>query len=479
MVKIELNNFKCKLVAERKLLLKLRNRFAIRNPNAFFIRRRGNVDSSWDGKIHYITDAFYFKTGLLTQVVEVLEKEFKEKVKIIDKRVDFNVKPKFVSKIGKLESRDTQEGAIKAIINNKVKGIDLPIGVLNCATNTGKTAIMVGLYLAYKKKIPTLVLLKDGELFEQFLREMPELIGDDFGYVRGKNIHWNKFTIAMVQTVSRNINIYKRDLAKYGMVLVDEADEGESAQYRTILQNCYNSVVRVGLSGSIFMKNLAKDKPKNQNLHQFFGEELYKVTKRENIDKGYSTELTINMCEGNIDRGLYIGNNYKEAYDKIIVYNDEFREKALRRIKINLLLNRKPMIVLCQFHHHVELMHKAITNRFKGTNLNIIACHHKTKGKTNILNNFREGKYDILVTTYIVKRGKNFPLLRYICNVAGGDSIATVSQIMGRLERKDDSKDMGYLDDFYHLGKYVERHSKHRLIQMKKEEMILKERFKI
>lgn len=478
MITIELNNFKSKLVGERKVLLQLKKKFALNNPNAFFIRRMGKVDSSWDGKIHYITDAFYFKTGLLPQVVETLEKEMGQKVKIEDLRKDFDTKPKFPKKIGNLETRDTQAGAIKAIIENEVKGIKFPIGVINAATNTGKTAIMVGIYLAYKRNIPALVLLKDGELYEQFLTEMPELVGEDFGYVRGKDIKWNKFTIAMVQTLYRNIDQHKRELGKYGIVLVDEADEGESKSYRTILQHCYNSVVRVGLSGSIFMKNLAKDKPKNQNLHSFFGNEVYKVTKRENIDKGYSTELTINMCKGNEDPNLYIGKDYKAAYDKIIVYNDEFREKALRRIKINLLLNRKPMIVLCQFHHHVDLMNRAILTRFKGTKLRIEHCHHKTKNKTQILKDFRDGKIDILITTYIVKRGKNFPLLRYICNVAGGDSIETVSQIMGRLERKHDSKTMGYLDDFYHLGKYVERHSKHRLIQMKKEEMILKERFK-
>lgn len=477
MIKIELNNFKSKLVGERKKLIALKNKFALRNPNAFFIRRRGNVDSSWDGKIHYITDAFYFKTGLLPQIVKAIE-ESGDKVKIIDHRNDFKVKPKFVKQLGKLEARDTQEGAIKSIINNEIKGIPFPIGVINAATNTGKTAIMAGIYLAYKRKIPALVLLKDGQLFDQFLVEFPELVGDDFGYVRGKVANWNNFTIAMVQTVAPKIDIYKKELIKFGMVLVDEADEGESAQYRKILQHCYNSMVRVGLSGSIFMKNLAKDKPKNQRLHEFFGDEVYKVTKRENMDKGYSTEVVVNMCAGNETEVTYQGNNYKEAYDRIIVYNDAFIEKALKRIKINLLIGRKPMIVLCQFHHHVDLMHKAINNKFGKTKLKIVACHHKTKDKTKILLDFRNGEYDILITTYIVKRGKNFPLLRYICNTAAGDSVETVSQIMGRLERKHETKKKGYLDDFYHRGKYVERHSKHRLAQYKKEQITVKERFK-
>lgn len=477
MITIELGNFKSRLVGKAQTLLKLKKAFAINNPNAFFIRKQGRVDSSWDGKIHYITDAYYFKTGLITQIIKYLEEEMGEEVRIDDRREDILVKPKFQRVVGNLEARDTQEEAIKSIINNKVKGLALPIGVINAATNTGKTAIMAGIYLAYKRKIPALVILKDGGLFEQFKKEIPLLVGDDFGYVRGKEANWNKFTIAMVQTLSRNISLHKRELSKFGMVLVDEADEGESKMYRTVLQHCYNSAVRVGLSGSIFMSKLAKHKPKNQNLHSFFGEEVYKLTKMENVEKGYSTNLTIRMCEGNTDKTLYKGKNYPEAYDKQIVFNFDFIEKVLKRIRINILLKRTPMLVICKYHRHTDMMYKAIEHKF-GKHLRIAKAHHKTKERNQIMEDFRDGKYDILVTTYIVKRGKNFPLLRYICNVSAGDSIETVSQIMGRLERVHKSKVMGYLDDFYHLGAYIERHSKHRLIQYKKEGFKLIEKYK-
>lgn len=470
MITIELNNYKSKLVGPIKKLMAIKQAFALRNPNAYFIRRLGKVEPGWDGKIHYITDSYYFKTGLLPQIYKYITEELGEKVKVVDLRKDMTagIEVKVPKTIKGLSERETQYKAIKSIVENKVGDIKFPIGVIDAATNSGKTAIMVGIYLAYKGKVPALVLLKDGDLFEQFLTEIPLLVGDDFGYVRGKNSKWGKFTIAMVQTLSRDIHKYRQEIMKKGIILVDEADEGESKMYRTVLQYCNNSIVRVGLSGTIFMSNLAKHRPKNQNLHSFFGETVFKVTKKENVELGYSTELVIRMCKGNTNPHIYGGKDYKECYDKVIVYGDELREKALKRIRVNLLLKRVPMLIICKYHNHVDLMYKAINNRF-GKKYKVAMVHHKTKDRSKIIQDFREGNYDILVTTYIVKRGKNFPKTRYLCNLSAGDSIETVSQLMGRLERVYKGKDKAYFDDFYHLGKYLEKHSKNRLRQYKKE----------
>lgn len=38
------------------------------------------------------------------------------------------------------------------------------------------------------------------------------------------------------------------------------------------------------------------------------------------------------------------------------------------------------------------------------------------------MKDFREGKIDILVSTTIIARGKNFPKLRYLLNAASMDS---------------------------------------------------------
>ena len=156
-----------------------------------------------------------------------------------------------------MEPREYQGVGIQAFIDNKVGDIHFPIAVFNAATNAGKTLLMAGIWLAYQKKIPALVLLNDGDLYEQFKREIPELVGEEnFGYVRGKEAKWANFTIVMVQTLSQKIHIYKTQLLKYGITFIDECDLANNKTYKTVLQACKSANVRVSLSGSIFLSNL-------------------------------------------------------------------------------------------------------------------------------------------------------------------------------------------------------------------------------
>lgn len=478
MVTILINNNKCKLQGPLKILNKIQKDFKVRNPNAFFIRKMGNVQQGWDGKINYITDSGYFKTGLLHKVITWLQTNNHE-IEIIDHRPDFNIKPKAPKKIGDfLLTGDYiyQRQAIKAIINNKIAGINIPTGVLDAATNSGKTTIMAGIYLAYKRKIPCIVLLKDGDLFEQFKREIPELIGhEDFGYVRGKEQNWNKFTVAMVQTLSRDIKKFKKELIKFGMVLVDEADEADSKSYKTIITNLYNTVIRVGLSGSIYMSKLAKDKPKNENLRSFFGEVVFRIDKMEMVKKGLSTKVVIKMHRGNtkaippappeVDMS-----EYQWQYLQGITNNFERAHKGLELLKYNIKLKRLPALIICRFHKHIELLYSVI-NKSLGSKYVVKYVHGGINKQTrkDILEDFRVGKIDILISSFIIKRGKNHPLIKYIQNAAGSDSQETVSQIMGRGERLHSSKKKYYLDDFFDEGSYLRRHSKHRVIYYKKE----------
>lgn len=476
MVTIEVTNDKCKLVGNIKTLNKVKKAFKVKNPNAFFIRMRAKgIQPNWDGMVHYVTEANYFKVGLLPQVYRYITEVLEEKVEFVDHRLDFNVKPKTPKKVGDLTPMVHQIEAIESITQNKVGKMDFPVGAINAATNAGKTLIMAGIYLAYKRKIPAIVLLNDGDLFEQFKRELPSLVGDDFGYVRGKDAKWGKFTIAMVQTVSQKIGLYRAQLRKKGIVLVDEADLADNKTYKTVLQNCTSANVRVALSGSLFLSQLKKDFVKNQNIHSFFGDEVYNISKKELVDKGVSTEVMITMYKGSTKVG--IKGDFKGEYDRSITYNEERAKVCSDIIRHNAKVGRLPAIVVCQYHNHTELMYQ-IFKRELGHKYTIAYVHHKVKERTKIFKDFREGKIDILISTFIIKRGKNFPLTRYLLNAAGSDSHETILQIMGRLERKHDSKKRAYLGDLWDEGVYLKRHSKHRLSYYKKTGFKVKEKYK-
>lgn len=470
MIQIIVNNNKCKLVGDLKLLIKIRNNFSIKHPNAFWVRKSSNV-SNWDGKVYFITESFYFKTGLLTHVYDYIKKELNQKVKIEDNRLPFGVEPVVPKKYNGYDFtgvRSYQVEAVEKIVHNKVGNISLPVGIIDAATNAGKTIMMALLYLSYHKKIPAIVLLKDGDLFEQFKKEIPDIIGnEDFGYVRGKEAKWNKFTIVMVQTISRDINKYKKELSKFGIVAIDEADESGSDSYTKIISNLINTSVRVGLSGSIFMSKLKKDQLSNARIKEFLGDVVFKITKQEMVKKGLSSDVVIKIFEGNTNIGT--NGDYMQQYDNLITNNEKRLKNSIDRLKFNVKVGRTPALLIGRFREHVESTYKAAKKEFPNKRVEYVHAGINSNVRKTILEDFRVGKVDILVSSFIIKRGKNHPLIKYIQNISATDSNETISQIMGRGERIHDNKKKYHLDDFYDKGHYLERHSKHRIMYYKKE----------
>lgn len=464
-VRLDINNNKCKIDCSLRLLNELDKVFAIKNPNAYHIRRF--FPRGWDGKMHYITESGYIKSGLVPKLHRYLtEKE--HEVIIHDHRLE-TIEPEIPEKIGEHTPRDYQREAIEKIIFNKVGDVPYRIGVIDAATNAGKTTIMAGIYLAFKRKAKCIVLLNDGDLFEQFKKEMPLLVGKDFGYVRGTEKKWNNFTVAMVQTLARDIKQYAHELNSFEIALVDEADLADNKSYKKILQNLVNTSVRVGLSGTIYMSKLAKDQMGHENLRSFFGDILFKITKKEMVDKGHSTEVIVKVVQGNTLPG--VKGSYKDEYDKCITNNPQRHLASWKRVLYNAKRKRMPMLVICQFHKHIDALYKFYKEQPESKRYRIAAVHHETPNRLELLQQFRDGKIDILIASFIVKRGKNFPLLRYLQNAAGSDSNATVSQLWGRLERKHASKSKAYMDDLFDEGHYLKRHSKHRINYYRRENM--------
>lgn len=448
-----------------KYATKLYNEFAIRHPNAFYLRTRQRGMQNWDGKIKYITKTGQFKIGLLPSVYKRCI-ELGIKPIIVDMRQPLPKVSKVVTQIGKYKLRPEQEKAVKAILSNKLGETPFQIGVLDYTVNAGKTLIMSALYLSYKKQLKTLLITNDSDWLNQARDEFKQYLpGEDITFVQGKVLNWNNFTIGMVQSISRNMRYYQNELAKIDMVLIDEADQGSSKQYQNVITRLFNTRVRIGLSGTIYMSKLAKDKVKNMNLRCFFGDVLAEFKLKDSIKKGYSTKTIVKTVEGKPWFGNWESDcmSYNEIYDDSITNNKIAWTMALDRLKWNLNQGRYPALVVCKHIAHCENLYEFFKERLDNThNIAYVHVNTPTKLRQQIMKDFREGKIDILVSTTIIARGKNFPKLRYLLNTASMDSQEKSIQFLGRLVRKDESKSKVYLDDLHYPGNYLSRHGNHR-----------------
>lgn len=448
-----------------KYAIKLYNEFAIRHPNAFYLRTRQRGMQNWDGKIKYITKTGQFKIGLLPSVYKRCI-ELGIKPIIVDMRQPLPKVSKVVTNIGKYKLRPEQERAVKSVINNRVGDIPFQIGVLDLTVNFGKTLIMTSLYLSYKKQLKTLLITNDSDWLNQAREEFKQYLpGENITFVQGKVLNWSNFTIGMVQSISRNMRFYQKELSQIDMVLIDEADQGGSKQYQNVITRLFNTRIRIGLSGTIYMSKLAKDRVKNMNLRCFFGDVIAEFKLKDSIKKGYSTKTIVKTVEGKPWFGNWESDcmSYNEIYDDSITNNKIAWTMALDRLKWNLNQGRYPALVVCKHIAHCENLYKFFKERLDNThNIAYVHVNTPTKLRQQIMKDFREGKIDILVSTTIIARGKNFPKLRYLLNTASMDSQEKSIQFLGRLVRKDESKSKVYLDDLHYPGNYLSRHGNHR-----------------
>lgn len=443
-----------------KILNKLYQEFEVRHPNWFQIMKYQRGNNKWDGKIHFISERGEFELGLLQTIYNRLI-NMGCKVKVIDQRNIPIIQPVVLKEINGYTLREAQINAVKALINNKLGNYPHYIGVQDMSVGSGKSLTMAAIHLAFKRKYNTLILLNDSDLFNQFKKEFPAYLGKGIPitFIQGSKVNkWSEFNIGMVQSICRNIKTYQRQLANIDIVLVDEADQATSKTYQTVIRHLYNTKVRVGLSGTIYMSKLKKDLLKNMNTRKFFGDILSTVTISDMVKKGQSTPVVVKMVPSLQNALCY--DDYMEEYNASIICKHSFKV-SLERTVWNIKQGRLPALIVTKYIDHCEKLYKFYKRRLEDKYI-IKYVHHKTKERDNILKEFRDGKIDILISTTIISRGKNFPLLKYLQNCASMDSNEKSIQILGRLVRTHESKKKAYLDDICYMGHYLTRHGNHR-----------------
>lgn len=335
------------------------------------------------------------------------------------------------------------------------------------------TLVFSAIHEAYQRKLKTILLLNDADLFNQFKREIPKLLpGEDISFIQGgpKSNRIGNFNVAMVQSLSRNLKAYSHMLSQIDICLIDEADIIDNNTYKNVIEQLYNTQVRIGLSGTIYMSKLKKDLVHNMNVMSFIGPKLDIVTLKDQMKSGRATPVVVKIVPV---PQISLSSTYQDEYMDNVVYNKKAHQVSWDRIKYNAMQGRFPMLIVTKIIDHSKDLYEFIRekNEAMGNPYTIAQVDHTTSNRKAILENFRLGKIDILVSTTIISRGKNFPSLKYLQNAAGMNSNEKSIQILGRLVRKHESKSKAYLDDLAYQGTYLSRHSKHRVRYYKKEKL--------
>jgi superfamily II DNA or RNA helicase len=442
-----------------ELVQNLRQYMSVDVPGAFFANKK--LHYHWDGKKYFLTPGGKFATGFLPVLLKFIEEEYSDlEVEIIDQRENLPIfSPIFQSKIGPITVNDGyihQKQLIEAYnhsIEFRGQQIYFPRGVVDAATNAGKTAVMAGIFLNLEGEQKMLVVIHRKTVYRELLEFFREVFGgigeiNDQYYTIGRRV-----TLCMIQSLYSKIedpNV-KKDLAGFTVLCVDEAHRAGAVTYTKTLVHC-GAGMRVFVSGSAFDSDAIVSKMIIVGLS---GPRLATVTKKEMMDKGISTPVTVHVHLCNtILRGPVL--DYDDCIKKLI-------HESIERVSIvaQIIRNRQavgPVLIFVEETQHGIFLYENLKDSF-----NIELSHSKDPDLIRKVDAFRAGELDCIITTGILKEGVNLPKIRTIIDCSGGQSKINIKQRMGRGERLEEGKTEVEYHDFYDIGRYISKHSIKRL----------------
>lgn len=417
----------------------------------------------WDGNICYVNKLKQFPTGFLESIIQEVERLGVE-VEVLDHRNNpIIIKDKFVVEVGNDENyilRDYQQRVIKDTLNKKVGGHPYNRGLWFVAPNAGKTSIMAGL-LNNIENLNALVIIDRKINYNQTRDFLKECFGE-IGEVNGPKCELDKkITIAMVKTLSNFIKQDEEaanDLLRKNVIICDEAHRSTSDTYKHIFSNsdAYSIIL---MSGTLLDM---KSNPKKLSIIGNAGMPLATITNTDIIGLGVSLppEIKIHL---NKDGQQYVHLPYQELYDKAVI------ESQTRTDTIIDEYYRDPtqiMLVCVIKVGHGELIYNRLKEHFKST-IRIEYSYGEDKYRDEKLEDLKDGKINIFITTSILQESANIPCLTTLFFMQGGKSKIAMKQFYGRVARQNGVSESVRVHDFWDIG--LEQSSRSRINNWKSE----------
>ncbi|RLG44263.1 MAG: hypothetical protein DRN81_04875 [Thermoproteota archaeon] len=450
MAEILLGNIISKLETSEDILKQVRKKLSTKPKNYWFYKKFRS--KKWDGTYYFMNKSGSFPTGLLHLVKDAL-REIGVKYDIIDKRNIPDIKPKDYSLNG-ITLRDYQKRTIEKCLLYKR-------GVIELATNAGKTEIACGVIKALQ--LPTLFIVNSKDLLYQTADRIKKRTGIDTGIIGDGIWDEKEVNVATIQTLQYHLTHdktkTKKLLNKTRLLIIDEAHHTKANTWNRVMRQI-PAWYRIGMSGTPFRKEELDD----WRLMAVTGRCIAKISNKKLIDLGFSAKPIIHIVRYNTPS--YITARYQEAYDKAIV-NNEHRNNVIVAICNDL---KGLTLVIVDKVAHGLLLNTLIPESV------FISGRDKSDTRKEILQAMRNREVDIVIATPIFDEGIDVPSIDNVILACGGVSRIKLLQRIGRGLRKKEGKEnilhvYDFLDD---CNRFTYQHSRKRIKTYKAEKFKIK-----
>jgi DNA repair protein RadD len=342
------------------------------------------------------------------------------------------------------ELRDYQKDAVKSALNyfrsDKEKSV---IEVL--PTGAGKSLVIAN--IAKELNEPVLIFQPTKEILEQNYskllsygitdcsifsasfnsKEISNLTFATIGSVKSKPeafSHFKNIIVDECHYVNSKGGMYKEFFDVVGEKMV-----GLTATPYRLAGNSFGSILRF----------LTRTKPR------IFSEVIYQVQIAELFEQGFLTKLEYHQVNGFDSNRLTInstGADYTDESVKRYYEEIQFKNRTVDIVNRLLNINRKNILIFTRFTDEAQ----TIVNQL-GDVAQIVTAETKMKDRTEIINNFKNGKIKVVANVGVLTHGFDFPELETVVLARPTRSLALYYQMIGRGIRIHEQKQYSMIVD--------------------------------
>lgn len=467
----------------------------------------------WDGTVSFFDKRNNtFLTGLLPVVLDILD-SLDEEVILSDKRTGLDflletedfVDPVVLQYSGKT-LRDYQNDSIKNIINSQLENLPWQRGILNLATNAGKTTVAEAvIQMTYPKLCDKYrIRHSDGSLEKidpvfMFLTHSKEIayqakqsfesdLGIPVGIVGDGKWDVQPVTIAMTPTLYARLKGQKPEFFETTKRVVafvaDELHHASSEGYNAVLQNLNNAALRLGLTGTV---PDTKNADKLYKVKGVTGDIIKKVSNNYLIKHGYSAKPECYMVPveyPDVDSIRLYGRQdeygdleYGDIYQKGVVSN-MWRNYIIAKIcEKEVKENQGQVLILVERIEHGECIQECLD--YIGCDLRYLFLNGELDSATRQqgLMMLKNGDLDVVISTAILDEGVDVPNINALIYARGMKSTRKLLQGIGRgLRKKQDGSNLRMYDFIDYTAEILGSQSLQRMEILSKEKFSIKQK---
>lgn len=372
--------------------------------------------------------------------------------------------------------------------------LDYGRGILQLPTGAGKTELFLGLVGKVYPREPALLLAPRSILATQARERWAKRVADGFlpdeplGLLADGERLPGRVVFATFQAAHRALTKGDRGfisfLERVRILVADECHTVAADTFFPVLQAAAEARSRLGLSAT----PLQRSDERSVLTIGALGPVIFKVSAPELVESGRLVEPTIDMhaCRqvalrshprdlspGRVCTGCNAIADEPCADDcatmdpRSGIFRRTYRELVVESTPRNELVvdlvatAERPVLAFVRELDHGKFLTTLLARR--GLSVRLVTGAKSGKAREAAIKELRRGDVDVIVATSVFEAGVDIPELRTVVNAGAGASNIRTVQILGRVVRASEGKEVARMIDVLDLGEpSLERHARQR-----------------